>query len=323
MFYNNQLHIGGGSTGNARGDSMVYAYSPDLDIWKVLPPSPLRWFTMAVWNKHLLLIGGSEERESLEKPSMSKKVAVWKNGEWCFSLPPMKIARVSPTAVSHGGYLAVFGGRRGYLGYSVEVLESETSTEWLHTATVPLNPSQHTTTLCGDNIYLLHQKSGKILQANTSTFVQQRGDTTTTSSNSDTQQRLSKSNTPADQQHSDSEESHSSESITSDIDTANSLWQALPKPPVPPLQVASVGGYLVVFSHGNSGDGNLTIHAYFPETGSWYQIGKFPGISSGMTCVASPDKHLYIAGGDTINSKFSQKMFKVVTKTRTTVEAVQ
>ena len=77
---------------------MVYAYSPGVDMWKVLPPSPLKWFSMAAWNNELVLIGGKEE--STKQPTMTNKLAVWKNNKWEFSLPPMSIARLSPLAAA-------------------------------------------------------------------------------------------------------------------------------------------------------------------------------------------------------------------------------
>ena len=108
VFYKKQLHIGGGCTGNPKADSMIYAYSPDVDMWKVLPPCPLKWFAMAAWNKQLVLIGGKEVggESQTQQSAMTTKLAVWQSGEWEFSLPPMQVARVSPTAVSHGRHLA-------------------------------------------------------------------------------------------------------------------------------------------------------------------------------------------------------------------------
>lgn len=289
-FYNKQLHIGGGCTGNPKADSMLYAYSPDVDMWKVLPPSPLKWFAMATWNKKLVLIGG-KELGSAEK--MTNKVAVWEKSKWEFSLPPMLIARVSPTAVSHGRYLAVAGGRRGYLGCSVEVLDSS-SMQWSRIPAVPINALPHTSAVCSNKLYLMHQKTGKILYADIPTFVKQKREDFIPDSSSL------------------EDLSDSGESVSSDIydNEITAIWQPIPKPPVLPLRIASVGGYLAVFSHGNSGEGNLAVHAYFPETNSWYQVGKFPEATSNISCFTSPDSKLYIAGGDSIKSQYSQKMFQ-------------
>ena len=293
VFYNGQLHIGGGCTGNPKADSMVYAYSPDVDIWKVLPPSPLKWFAMAMWNKQLILIGG-KELGGAQKPTMTNKLGTWQSGKWEFSLPAMLVARVSPMALSQGRYLAVAGGRRGYLGYSVEVLES-TNMTWHHVPSVPISTLPHTTAVCSNKLYLLHQKSGKILHTDVSVFVKQKKDDTSTDGNS-----------LGDM--SDSGESASSDLYENEI---SSIWQPVPKPPVSALRIASIAGYLTVFSHGNSGDGNLLLHSYFPETNTWYQVGKFPGASSNISCFSSPDKKLYVTGGDSINSQYSQKIFQM------------
>lgn len=291
VFYNNQLHIGGGSTGSPKADSMLYAYSPDVDMWKVLPPCPLKWFAMTTWNQQLVLIGGKEAAESSEhKTAMTNKIAVWGKSKWEFTLPAMLIARVSPTAVSYGQYLAIAGGRRGYLGYSVEVLDS-TCMQWGRISSTPINAFPHTSTVCANKLYLLDQRSGKILHTDIPTFVKQKRD-----AESNSYEELSDSN--------ESLELDSYEVADS------SIWQPIPKPPVSPLRIASVGGYLTVFSHGNSGEGNLAVHAYFPETNSWYQIGKFPEVTTNISCFTTPDNKLYIAGGNSINSQYSQKMFQ-------------
>jgi N-acetylneuraminic acid mutarotase len=298
VFYNDQLHIGGGCTGNPKADAMVYAYSPNVDMWKVLPPCPLKWFAMATWNQQLVVIGGKEltnahkttvkELTNAHKTTMTNKVASWEKGEWGFSLPPMLIARVSPTVVSYGGYLAVAGGRRGYMGYSVEVLD-HTTMQWGQLPAVPINTFPHTSAVCGSKFYLMHQKSGKILYADIPTLVTQKR----------AQDAINESNSLEDLNESDIRDGK-----------IPPIWQNIPKPPVSPLRIASVGGYLAVFSHGSSGEGNMVIHTYFPETSSWYQVGKFPEVMSNISCFTSPEKKLYIAGGNTINSQYSQKMFQ-------------
>lgn len=294
VFYNNQLYVGGGCTGSPKADSILYAYSSDMDIWKVLPPCPLKWFAMAAWNNQLVLIGGKEIKiEHTKKTSMTNKVLVWEKGKWKFSLPPMLLARVSPTALSHRKYLAVVGGRRGYLGHDVEVLDSS-SMEWHRIPSVPIIALPHTTAVCGNHFYLMHQKSGKILHTDIPTFVKQK------------REEL-KVDTSSLEEPSDSGESTSLDIYENEI---SSIWHAISKPPVSPLRLASVGGYLTVFSHGTSGEGNLAVHAFFPETNSWYPIGKFPGVSSSISCLTSSENKLYIIGGNSINSQYSQKIFQ-------------
>lgn len=291
VFYNKQLHIGGGCTGNPKADAMIYAYSPDVDMWKVLPPCPLKWFAMATWNKQLVLVGG-KEMNNAKKAIATNKVAVWEKSNWEFAIPPMQIARVSPMAVSYGKYLAIAGGRRGYLGYSVEVLDAGTM-QWVQVPAIPIAVFPHTSAVCGNKLYLMHQKSAKILHTDIPVFVKQKKVDAIIDSNSL-------------EDLSDSSESTSPELYDSEIP---SIWQPIPKPPVFPLRIASVGGYLAVFSH-HSGEGSMAIHTYFPETNSWYQVGKFPEVTSNISCFTSDDKKLYIAGGDTINSQYSQKMFQ-------------
>lgn len=297
VFYHNQLHLGG-HTSNAKADSILYAYSPDIDIWKVLPSCPLKWFAMAVWRDQLILLGGKEANS--KKSAMTNKVVVWEDGKWEPSLPPMLIARVSPIVVVHGTYLAVAGGRRGYLGGSVEVLESSTL-QWSAVSPLPMNCFLHTATVCDDHLYLLDLKTGRILQANISAFVRQEEETTLITDSSLL------------------DESSELESVYSEMNETEvgSIWRPLPRSPVTPLRLTTVGGYIVVFSHGNSGEGNLTVHGYFPETNSWYLMGKLPAVTSSTACVTCPEKQLYLAGGDCINSQYSQKLYQATLKTST------
>ncbi len=272
---------------------MLYAYSPDVDMWKVLPPCPLKWFGMAEWNGQLVLIGGMDA-DKADSQIITNRLAVWERGKWEFSLPAMLAARLSPTVVSHGRHLAVTGGRRGYQGCCVETLNADTM-QWQRLPPVPINTLPHTTAVCHGKIYLMQQRSGKILHADLRTFLEQK----TEDSNPDTNLQ--------------DERSDSSESDTSDLDSS-SIWKPITKPPVSPLQMASIGGYAAVISHGTSGEGNLDIHAFFPETNSWYMIGKYPALMSKLSCITSPKKELFIAGGDLISSQCSQKIFQAAMK---------
>ena len=296
VFHDNQLLIGGGCTGNSKADSRLYAYSPDVDMWKVLPPSPLKWFGMVEWKGQLVLIGGKDAGRT-DDHILSNKLAVWERGKWQFSLPAMPIPRVSPTAVSHGKYLAVTGGRRGYLGCCVDTLDAD-SMQWHRLPSVPINTLPHTTAVCNNKIYLLHQRSGKILHTDLQTFLEQKSEDT------------------KPDQSSLEEQSDSGESDLFDLDSSL-IWKPILKPPVPPLQMASIGGHIAIFSHGTSGEGHLAVHAFFPETNSWYMIGKFPALTPTISCITSPKKQMYVAGGELISSQYSQKMFQAVMKVST------
>ena len=285
VVYHNKLYLGG-HTSSAKADSMLYAYCPDIDIWKVFPPCPLKWFGMAVWRDQLILLGGKEANS--KKSAITNKLVVWEDGKWVYSLPPMLIARVSPLVVVHENHLALAGG--GHLGRSVEVLESSTM-QWCRVSSLPINCFPHLSTVCGDHLYLLHPETGRILQAHVPTFVRQKEEYPITDSSS----------------FASKDESMSSE--TRDIIEAGSMWRQLPRPPVVPLRLTTVGGYIVVFSHGNRKE-DLAVDGYFPETNSWCLMGRLPATMSSAACISSPEKQLYIAGGDSINPQFSQKLYQ-------------
>lgn len=289
VFYHNQLYLGG-HTSSVKTDSTLYAYCPDIDIWKVLSPCPLAWFAMAVWRDQLILLGGKEANS--EGSAMTNKVFVWEDGKWEPTLPPMLIARVSPLAVVHKNYLAVAGGGKGCLGESVEVLESSTL-QWSTVSSLPMNCFSHTSTVCGSDLYLLHLDTGRILQASVPAFVSQREEPHLV-----TESSLLTS------------EDESASLDMRDIE-AGSIWRQLPRPPVMPLRLTNLGGYIVVFSpsHGSSEE-DMVVHGYFPETNSWCSVGRLPATTSSAACVPAPDNKLYVAGGGSSNSQYSQKLYQ-------------
>ena len=287
VFYHNQLYLGG-QTNNSKTDSMLYVYCPDIDIWKVLPPSPLKWFAMAVWRDQLVLLGGKEANSKTS--TLSNKVVVWEGGQWEPSLPPMLNARVSPLVMAHENYLALAGGRNDLLGRSVEVLESN-RLQWCTVSSLPMNCYLHTSAKCGHYIYLLHLRTGRILQATISAFVTQKEEACLMRDSSSL-----------------AVETESISSEMGDFETG-SIWSPIPKPPVIPLRLTTVGGYIVVFCRENK-DEDFTVHGYFPETHSWCLVGRLPAVSSSAACITSPEKELFIAGGDSSSSKYSHKLYQ-------------
>ena len=233
-----------------------------------------------------------EASNSPGKAAVTRKVIVWKDGKWVAALPPMIIPRVSPTVVADGHYLAVTGGRKGYLGKSIEVLDSK-ALQWYMVPSLPIQSLPHTFAICNNMLYLLHSESGRIIQASVSTFLRQKEE----NSNSDTSFLL--------------EESSEVSSINSEDDEMDvgTIWSSVPKPPIKPLRIASIGGYIVVFSPSSS-QGSMDIHGYFPETDSWWLVGTTPTLPSSTTCVCSPHKQLYLVGGASGSSQFSQKLYQ-------------
>ena len=105
-----KLYIGGGEAKEFTQERLVFEYDFDglVRKWTCLPPSPTVYFTLVVFNKTLVLVGGADiasRRSSAHLISWDKE-----SQEWSPSLPPMPTARQKAAAVSHNFMLLVAGG---------------------------------------------------------------------------------------------------------------------------------------------------------------------------------------------------------------------
>lgn len=287
-FYHNQLYVSGVTSCN-KAARIMYAYSPDVDIWKVLPPCPQKCFSLVVWRDKLLLIGG-KETATLSKETVSNKVVAWDSGRWESSLPPMVIGRVSPIVVSDERYLAVMGGRKGRLGRSVEVLDHD-SMQWHTVPYLPFPCQPHTSAVCQNSLFLLHSEVDKILRADFTKFLRQQ-------SIPDNLASLALSREATEEETSDYE---------GDNLEVGTIWSSIPRSPKKPLQIAAIGGYITAFSS-SSQQGKMDAYTFFPESDTWWLTGTTPTLSPSTGCVSSPEGQLYLIGGKGINSKFSQTL---------------
>lgn len=288
VYYNSQLYVGGGYTGSTKADSIVFVYAPGVDMWKLLPNSPLKWFGMAILQGQLLLIGGKETAST--KSDYTNKLVVWNSEDhsWSNSFPPMQIARASPVAFGHRHWLVVSGGKRGSLDYSIEVLDSSTK-QWYLVPQLPVKCFTHTSAICASTWYLLRESDGTVFKANV-------------------RKLLDYSLQHSHQLHNGDAESSQDEDYEN---TAESNWTQLSKPPVKPIRLSILHGCVVVLSHSTNGEGHIAVHAYFPETRSWSHVGNLPGICANASCIpTTANGPLFVVGGDSADMHYSNKIFK-------------
>ena len=309
VFYEGKLHIGGGYTGSSKADTIVYSYNPELEMWKLLPPSPLKWFAMAVFMNQLILAGGKEAKSSLGE--YTNKLATWNKDtmSWSFSLPPMLTRRSSPTAVTYEHCLAVAGGNIGQLDYSIEILDSNTL-QWQHASHLPVKCCASLCTVWNGFWYFCKEDDGTVLRADLG--------------------HVMKSSLECKQRNTQVHELYSPESVqthekiypvlqsnvesndcTSDI-MVGPLFQVYCKVPFIPVQITTVQGYLTALTNQSQFNGHLAVFAYFPETNSWSRIGNLPGMCASASCVVSPSGDLFLVGGDSLcsDSLYSRKLFR-------------
>lgn len=314
VFYDGKLHIGGGFTGSSKADTIVYSFNPELEMWKLFPPSPLKWFAMAVFMNQLVLTGGRETSSALS--GYTNKLATWNKDSmsWSFSLPPMLTRRSSPTAVTYEHCLAVAGGNIGLLDYSIEILDSNTL-QWQHAAHLPVKCCASLCTVWDSFWYFYNEDDGLVLRADLCHVMK-------------SSLGCKEKSTHVHEQYSrESVQANDSEQIlpvvqSNDSDSdivvgeTPSLFQVYCKLPFIPVQITTLQGYLVALTNQRQFSGHLAVFAYFPETNSWTHIGNLPGMCVSASCIVSPSGDLFLVGGDSLcsHSLYSKKLFRASLK---------
>ena len=106
-----KVYIGGG-TAPSGDEQTVIVYDPEQDIYSMLLPYENGYFSMAVVNSQLVLVGGMDvrtERRTNELGVWNEQSRIWMN-----PLPPMTIACNSPSVATHSNrWLVVMGGYDG------------------------------------------------------------------------------------------------------------------------------------------------------------------------------------------------------------------
>lgn len=289
VLYNDELHVGGGYTTSSKDASKVFVFNSIFNMWSELPPSPLKWFSMAILNGQLVLVGGKEAASS--SLSYTNKLAVWnqEDNAWSFSLPPMAVARSMPIVISHGRSLIVAGGKKGSLDFNMELYNSS-SRRWYSAPPLPLHCLMHTSAVIGDTWYLLRLKDGEIFHANICSLI---------------------ASVQAEDLHADPFLDAPTTNGHAAADVKGGLWQKLhAKPPGSPFRIIAFEEHLLSLS--SNGNGNITLHALPVSVSepSWVHVGKLPELCSYASAYSTPEQ-LYLFGGDAANKQYSHKMFKV------------
>ncbi len=158
----------------------VFSIDFDSSSWHTVDV-PSIFFSLAIYNSQLVLVGGKEEsmmqrRRSLLQYEITNKL--WASGDWGnsweSSLPPMPTKRYLTSAVSYGGSpecLIVAGGRTsdGNTSYLVEVLKEG---QWFTAQSLPRSyTSTKSATLHKGYWYLTGRRSSGTLRGNLNAIV--------------------------------------------------------------------------------------------------------------------------------------------------------
>ena len=262
VVFKEKVYIGGGDASSDR-EQTVMVYDPKQDSYDRLPPYTCKWFSMAIVNNQLVLVGGIDVQ-------VTNKLGVWteQSKRWTHPLPPMTTACFSPSVATHNNrWLVVMGGRDDNYAYlsRVEILDTD-STQWYHAASIPQPLSCALPAIIGNMCYLSSgfTKGGvskKVFSVCLDDLISQAV----------------------------------SQPASASAPPTPSPWQSLPDTPLDRSTALAFNGSLLAV--GGDWRGSTAIYYYQPSSRSWVKAGELPTKRYECTCTVLPSGDLYVAGG--------------------------
>ena len=265
--FKEKVYIGGGEASSDRERQTVMVYDPKKDSYDTLPPYTCKYFSMAVVNNQLVLVGGRDVQTGKE----TNKLGVWneQSKRWTHPLPPMTTACNSPLAVTHNNrWLVVIGGYgdKNHLS-RIEILDTTESRQWYLAASLPRPLSDALPATIGNMCYLLGGVSKGVVASNEVLSVC-------------LDDLISQA---------------VSQPVSASAPPTPSPWQPLSATPLKYSTTLAFNGALLTV--GGDLFGSTTIYHYQPSSKSWIKAGEIPTKRSQCTCTVLPSGDLYVAGG--------------------------
>ena len=267
VVFKEKVYIGGGYAPSEREMQTVMVYDLKQNSYDTLPPYTYKWFSMAVVNNQLVLVGGTD----IQIRKVTNKLGVWneQSKRWTHPLPPMTTACNSPSVATHNNrWLVVMGGYGDGISLSrVEILDTD-STQWYHAASLPQPLSDSLPAIIGNMCYLLggSTKGGtgskKVFSVCLDDLISQAV----------------------------------SQPASASAPPTPSPWQSLPDTPLDRSTALAFNGALLAV--GGSLMGSKAIYHYQSSSRSWVKARELPTKNrSECTCTVLPCGDLYVAGG--------------------------
>ena len=269
VVFKEKVYIGGGEALSDRERQTVMVYDPRQDSYDTLPLYTCKWFSMAVVNNQLVLVGG----HNVQTNKVTKKLGVWneQSNRWTHPLPPMTTACSSPSvATPNNRWLVVMGGHGGkdYLS-RVNVLDTTEPGQWYHAASLPQPCDDVSLATIGNMRYLLSGYTKGVI-ASKKVFSVCLDDLIS--------QAVSQ---PA----------------SASAPPTPSPWQSLPDTQLVGSTALALKGALLAVGGTYTGSTCTAIYHYQPSSRSWIEAGELPIGRSQCTCTVLPSGDLYVAGG--------------------------
>ena len=271
VVFKEKVYIGGGIASSVREGQTVVIYDPKQESHDTLPPYTYKFFSMAVVNNQLVLVGGWD----VQTAKVTNKLGVWneQSKRWTHPLPPMTTACHSPSVATHNNrWLVVMGGHDGinYLS-RVEILDTTVteSRQWYHAASLPRPHNRALPATIGNMCYLLGGyttggvSSQKVFSVCLDDLISQAV----------------------------------SRPASTSAPPTPSPWQSLLATPLEQSTALAFNGALLAVGGGYGAGGSKAIYHYQPSSRSWIKAGELPSGRSQCTCTVLPSGDLYVACG--------------------------
>ena len=269
VVFKEKMYIGGGIASSTRDERIVVVYDPKQDSYDTLPLYTYVYFSMAVVNDQLVVVGGME----VQTGKVTNKLGVWneQSKRWTHPLPPMTTAYIccSPSVATHNNrWLVVIGGigDAGTLS-RVEILDTTESLQWYHAESLPHPCYRVSSATIGNMCYLLSgftkgvKPSKEVFSVCLDDLISQAV----------------------------------SQPASASAPPTPSPWKSLPDTPSTSSTALSFNGALLAVG-GNYLE-SLAIHVYQPSSNSWVKAGEMPTERYGSGCIVLPSGEVLVAGG--------------------------
>ena len=265
VVFKEKVYIGGGISSGVSKQAVV-VYDPKQDSYHTLPPYTYMYFSMAVINDQLVLVGG---RDVQVYSKMTNKLGVWnkRSKRWTHPLPSMTSACSSPSVATHNKWLVVIGDYGdGTSPSRVEILDTTESLQWYQAASLPRPCYQVSSATIGNMCYLLGGftmagASKKVFSVCLDDLISQAV----------------------------------SQPASASAPSTSSPWQSLPDTPLDCSTALAFSGALLTI--GGELRGSSAIHMYQPSSKRWIKAGELPTKRSTSGCIVLPNEEVLVAGG--------------------------
>ena len=305
-------------------EKTVLLYSLEHDEWSELPKPPQKYFSMAVLNNKLVLVGGLEIHGMFTE-NVSDKVTVWNSDKrkWTHPFPNMPLACYNVSSASYKGYLILTGGRQlmpqetSLVTSDVEVpslsvveIFNSSNLKWYKGDPLPLECHAMQSSVIGDTLYVIggqnrfdHIKA--VLWTHLPDLIASAHQVSPESASAVDKKTYSWNVLPPCPSFASSIPFCGFGS-TADENTAGSSCGVN----VPLLVLGGLTGFqLSLLGDLDASRVVKDINAYSPHANEWIKVGELPEACVGCSCSLLPTGELFVAGGGRFRSPLNSAYY--------------